>query len=182
MKFNYENIPLTIASVQKYTSEFYPKSDELLIQNLIIKNKNELNTLIHFIKTDQEKPNLPNINIIRKNLKKKSKKFSINKNTSIGNLFTCGASEEDNNEQRILVFPYGNNINEPMAKITFRYYKRFKSMTRLFDKLIMALRTSKLDFNYVIKNKNNRNYIEFSTNTPIDNDKFWYILKIWSKN
>lgn len=181
LNFDYKSYPLNVALVQKYCFEFYPKNEHIEIQDLINFNKRDITTLCNLIKAGEEKPNEPSINTIIKNLKKKTKKFIISKDYNIGNLYTAGANTDDLNSYKLLIIPFGDYVNEPCAKIKFRYFKRYKSMNKIFDKLIMALRSSKINFEYKINNIKGKNYIEFETNTPLDNEKFWYVVNLWAK-
>jgi hypothetical protein len=65
--------------------------------------------------------------------------------------------------------------------IRFRYYKRKKQFKVQFDRLITALKSSKIDFECSINNIKGHNYIEFKVNDPIQNDTFWYVINLWSK-
>jgi len=188
LTYNY-NQKITPGLVQKYNSEIYP-NDKVLIQSVINYNKRDLITTINIIKSGTEIPFIPDINKIRKNLKKKSKKFVISKTINTGNMYRVGATNEEGNFKTLL-FPYGDYMYEPCSMIRFRYYKRNNQFITQFQRLIMSLKSSKVDFSHeIIKNngfknngfKNNGvNYIEFKVNDPSQNDTFWYVVNLWAK-
>lgn len=169
---------MNYANILKYTSQFYPIEEAKLLQDIAFENSKDMDAMVRSIIHDNEKPNEPDIKKIRKNLKAKIKKFVISKNFNIGNLYSFGANIEETNIQRLFLIPMGDYTDDYNARITFRYYKKSKIMAMLFNKLIMSLKSSKVRFETdIIKGK-----INFTVLNPLDNEKFWAIINIWSKN
>jgi len=179
MSINYKNLfgldDLSLESIIKYN-----KNSRKLIEY----NKKEINTLIKEINMELKElyKRYPHINIIRKNLKRKNKKYVISKNYSIGNLVSFGANIDDKpNSFELILMPY-KDIKNKLAKIRFRYYPRNKRMKANFSRLSVALKSSKVEHKKEIITINNKKYIEFSVLNEQHNSKFWYTVKLWAKN
>ena len=179
MSINYKNLfgldDLSLETIIKYN-----KNSRKLIEY----NRKEINTLIKEINMELEElyKRYPNINVIRKNLKRKNKKYSISKKYSIGNLVSFGANiDNKENSFRIILMPYKDKQNK-LAKIRFRYYPHNKRMKANFSRLSIALKSSKAEHKKEIITVNNKKYIEFSILNEQHNSKFWYTIKLWAKN
>ena len=169
---------MTYANVLEYTYIWYPTSEAKILQTIAFENKTDINVLLAQVAAGVEKPIEISINEIRKNLKQKTKKFVVSKDYDVGNLMTFAADSEQISEQKMFIIP---SDKEDLAKIRFRYYKRSKIMQGLFNKLIMALKSSKVKFTSEIIKIKNVNYIEFRVTNPLSNEAFWGTLKLWSK-
>ena len=166
---------LTIPSLIDYNKSKSKKE-------LIIHNKKDILTLFKEINIELKElyKRYPLINKIRKNLKKKSKKFVISKNFNIGNIVSFGANiEEKKNSYELIMLPF---VGDKFAHIEFRYYPKSKKFKTHFNRLKVALKSGKVDFTQEIYNKNRRKYIKFKVNNEEHNSKFWYIIKLWAKN
>jgi len=166
---------LIIDNIKKYNPE---------AKDLIDYNIKDIKKLIKEIDIELEElyKRFPNINIIRKNLKRKNKRYTISKNYSIGNLISFGANIDDKKDSfKIILMPYKNK-DKKMAKIRFRYYPRVKRIKSNFSRLSVALKSSKVEHTKEIISVKGKKYIEYSVTNEEHNSKFWYTIKLWTKN
>lgn len=171
-KFNLD-IPLTIDKIIQYNKNFK--------KTLIIENKEEIKLLIKEIKMELKELliKIPDVNKIRKNLKKKSKKFIISKKINIGNIVSFGANiDGDNKTYDIIMMPF---IGNPLANINFRYLSKSKNIIRQHEKLRVMLKKEKVHYNMNIKYIGTKKYYCYNVEDEKDNSKFWYIIKLWAK-
>ena len=165
------DLPLSLPKLKQYN----PNADEVIEHN-----KEQIVLLFQQIREEVDAIKMPNVNVIRKLLKAKSKKFILGKDFNIGNMVSFGANIDDvDDSYKLIMLPYNG---EDSAFIKFRYYPRSRTFVNLFNKLIMALRTEKIKLNYVIEKGQKPNYIKIQLEDPTQNEKFWYILKLWAKN
>ena len=163
--------PLTIEKLKEYNTDC-----DTVIEN----NKEQIQLLFKDIKEEIEAIKLPDVNAIRKNLKKKSKKFILSKSYCIGNMCSFGANTDgEDDSYRLIMLPY---MSVPNASIKFRYYPKSRTFVNLFNKLLMALRTEKIKYEYTIDKGQKPNYIHINLLQETQNDKFWYVLRLWSRN
>jgi len=173
---------LNIGALHRYNILFYSQEEHKSIQETIYHNRNAISFLLKSIENGSEKPIEIDVNKIRKNLKQKYKKFTISRDYNIGNVYTFGANIEEDDEYKMLIVPEKNVYKNPYAYIRFRYYKRDKFFNLFINKLIMALKTSKISFEHKIIKIKGTNYIEFYTTNPFSNEAFWGTLKVWSSH
>ena len=165
------NFPLSIQKIIDYN----PSATETITHN-----KEQINLLIQDIQEELKEIPMPDINLIRKMLKKKSKKFILGSDFNIGNVVSFGANIDDvENSYNLIMMPY---IGESNAFIKFRYYPKSRNFVNLFNKLLMALRTEKINYSYDIDKGQKPNYIRLTINDEHHNEKFWYVMKLWSRN
>lgn len=168
---------MTYADVLEYTYKWYSPDEHKTLQDLAFQNKTDINGLLIRVNAGLELPTEVYINKIRKNLKKKSKKFRVSKKFNIGNLMTFGVSSLDEETQRMFIIPQKDDL----GYIQFRFFKKSKLINSMFNKLTMALKSSKVRFNREVLPKNGTWYIKFSVENALDNETFWGVLNLWSK-
>ena len=173
---------LSLNEIYEYNNKVVPNLNSESLLKTLNYNKIDLNLAVkEFHKSGEEIHQTANE--IRRNLKKKSKKFVVCKDFNEGNLYSIGANIEfEENSYNHIMLPMGDFKDNPNAKIIFRQWKRSKILKQKFEQLIVALRSNKITFEYEFYKEKNINKLRLEVLDPRDNERFWYTVKLWSKH
>lgn len=172
---------ISLNTIYNYNVKIFKDSiDKKSLLDLLNHNKRDiLLTIRDFLRT-KETISI-NINEIRKNLKKKSKKYIVTKDNNEGNLYSLGADIElQQDSYRLIMLPLGEYIENYNAKMTFKTFNINKNrlIKNKYNQLIVALRSNKVKFDYTYT----KDTLKLEVNDPRTNEKFWNTILFWSKH
>jgi len=173
---------ISLNDILKYNQKVVPSLDAASLSKTLNYNKRDIRIAIREF-YNSGTVITQSINDIRKNLKKKNKKFVICKDNNEGNLYSLGADIDlEENSYHLVMLPIGDYKDKPNAKIIFRHFKRNKYISKKFEQLIVMLRSNKITFEYEFYKEKNINKFRLEVQDPRCNEKFWKSVNFWAKH